>query len=79
MFAGDAVTATALKAIKSASAEEARDRAAEKAAKKAAFDTEYDVGAPWSTRATNGPVKYARHVHQACMILVRALTARESQ
>ena len=42
--AGDDVTATALKAIKSAGAEEARDRAADKAAKKAAFDTEYDVG-----------------------------------
>ncbi len=42
--AGDDVTATALKAIKSASAEEARDRAADKAAKKAAFDSEYDVG-----------------------------------
>ncbi len=43
---GDDVTATARKAIKSASAEEARDRAADKAAKKAAFDSEYDVGEP---------------------------------
>jgi hypothetical protein len=44
---GDAVTAAAARAIKSAAAEEAADkRTADKAAKKAAFDTEYDVGAP---------------------------------
>ena len=43
---GDAVTAAAARAIKSAAAEEAADkRTADKAAKKAAFDTEYDVGA----------------------------------
>jgi hypothetical protein len=43
---GDAVTAAAARAIKSAAAEEAADRRiADKAAKKAAFDTEYDVGA----------------------------------
>lgn len=43
---GDAVTAAAARAIKSAAAEEAADkRSADKAAKKAAFDTEYDIGA----------------------------------
>lgn len=42
---GDAVTAAAAKAIRSAAAEEAAEkRNAGKAAKKAAFDSEYDAG-----------------------------------
>lgn len=41
---GDQTTETALKAIKDAEAEEARQRLADKAAKKAAFNAEYDVG-----------------------------------
>ena len=41
---GDAATATAMKAIQEAAAEEGKQRLAEKAAKKAAFNAEYDVG-----------------------------------
>ncbi len=41
---GDQTTATAMKAIQDAAADEAKQRLAEKAAKKAAFNAEYDVG-----------------------------------
>ena len=41
---GDKTTATAMKAIQDAAADEAKQRLAEKAAKKAAFNAEYDVG-----------------------------------
>ena len=44
---GDQATATALKAIQDAAADEAKQRLAEKAAKKAAFNAEYDVGKPF--------------------------------
>ena len=43
---GDQATATAMKAIQDAAADEAKQRLAEKAAKKAAFNAEYDVGKP---------------------------------
>ncbi len=43
---GDQATATALKAIQDAAADEAKQRLAEKTAKKAAFNAEYDVGKP---------------------------------
>jgi len=44
---GDQATATAMKAIQDAAADEAKQRLAEKAAKKAAFNAEYDVGKPF--------------------------------
>lgn len=48
---GDQATATALKAIQDAAADEAKQRLAEKAAKKAAFNAEYDVGKPFCSLA----------------------------
>ena len=61
---GDQATATALKAIQDAAADEAKHRLAEKAAKKAAFNAEYDVGkSPPSQSArpySRGPAILAR-------------------
>ena len=58
---GDQATATALKAIQDAAADETKQRLAEKAAKKAAFNAEYDVG-------ESSPSQSARPYSRTCII-----------